>query len=61
MKLTHGQYTVSNYEQIMTLDKEKNGALILLDHAQNEHEDIRNGRAMKLKDGVFYSHDIRKC
>ena len=44
----------------MTLDKEKNGALILLDNAQIELEDIRNGRPVKLKDGVFYSHDIRK-
>ena len=33
--------------------------VILLDHAQSELEDIRNGRAVKLTDGVFYLHDVQ--
>ena len=60
-KLTCTDKIVNLTEEIVTLDKEKNGAPILLDHAQSELEDIRNGHAVKLKDGVFYSHDVRKC
>ena len=60
-KLSYTDKIVNMTEEIVTLDKEKNGALISLDHAQSELDNIRNGRAVKLKDGVFYSHGVRKC